>query len=76
MLHSYRSDLEKKNVLVFGHDTKAKISKINTIIKPLFTGNPLDWLQSLKLFFNVSYHILVASITLVALFKLKTEPAE
>ena len=29
----------------------------------------LDWLQSLKRFFiNVSYHILVASLTLMALF--------
>ena len=30
---------------------------------------PLDWLQSLKQFFiNVSYHILVASLTLMALY--------
>ena len=30
---------------------------------------PLDWLQSLEQFFiNVSYHILVASLTLMALF--------
>ena len=29
----------------------------------------LDWLQALKQFFiNVSYHILVASLTLMALF--------
>ena len=29
----------------------------------------IDWLQSLKQFFiNVSYHILVASLTLMALF--------
>ena len=35
----------------------------------------LDWLQSLKQFFNnVSYHILVTSLTLMALFK--TEPSE
>ena len=35
----------------------------------------LDWLQYLKQFFiNVSYHILVASLTLMALFK--TEPSE
>ena len=35
----------------------------------------IDWLQSLKQFFiNVSYHILVASLTLMAL--LKTEPSE
>ena len=35
----------------------------------------LDWLQSLKQFFiNVSYHILVASLTLMALFK--TEPSK
>ena len=33
----------------------------------------LDWLQSLKQFFiNVSYHILVASLTLMA----QTEPSE
>ena len=32
--------------------------------------DPLDWLQSLKQFFiNVSYHILVDSLTLMALFK-------
>ena len=31
--------------------------------------NSLDWLQSLTQFFiNVSYHILVASLTLMALF--------
>ena len=38
----------------------------------------LDWLQSLKQFFiNVSYQILVASLTPMALFKdLKTEPSE
>ena len=35
----------------------------------------LDWLQSLKQFFiNVSYHILVANLTLMAL--LKAEPSE
>ena len=35
----------------------------------------VDWLQSLKQFFiNVPYHILVASLTLMALFK--TEPSE
>ena len=35
----------------------------------------LDWPQSLKQFFiNVSYHILVASLTLMVLFK--TEPSE
>ena len=33
------------------------------------TGTLLDWLQSLKQFFiDVSYHILVASLTLMALF--------
>ena len=33
-------------------------------------GFPLDWLQSLKQFFiNVSYHILVASLTLMALLQ-------
>ena len=36
----------------------------------------LDWLQSLKQFFiNVSNYILVASLTLMALFY-KTEPSE
>ena len=40
-----------------------------SISHPVF----LDWLQSLKQFFiNVSYHILVASLTLMALFYLKT----
>ena len=39
------------------------------------SGEEVDWLQSLKQFFiNVSYHILVASLTLMALFK--TEPSE
>ena len=34
-------------------------------------GIDVDWLQSLKQFFiNVSYHILVASLTLMALFRL------
>ena len=33
-------------------------------------ADPLDWLQSLKQFFiNVSYHMLVASLTLMALFE-------
>ena len=33
-------------------------------------GMHIDWLQSLKQFFiNVSYHILVASLTLMALFE-------
>ena len=32
-------------------------------------GKKIDWLQSLKQFFiNVPYHILVASLTLMALF--------
>ena len=32
-------------------------------------GKNLDWLKSLKHFFiNVSYHVLVASLTLMALF--------
>ena len=36
----------------------------------------IDWLQSLKHFFtNVSYHILVTRLTLMALF-LETEPSE
>ena len=35
----------------------------------IYAGCVLDWLQSLKHFFiNVSYHILVASLTLMALF--------
>ena len=38
-------------------------------IYPGSAGQELDWLQSLKQFFiNVSYHILVASLTLMALF--------
>ena len=33
------------------------------------SGGSIDWLQSLKQFFiNVSYHILVAGLTLMALF--------
>ena len=39
-----------------------------------FQSHLLDWLQSLKQFFiNVSYHILVAILTLMALF---SEPSE
>ena len=35
---------------------------------------PVDWLQSLKqIFINMSYHILVAGLTLMALL---TEPSE
>ena len=38
------------------------------------SDNVVDWPHSLKQFFiNVSYHILVASLTLMAL---KTEPSE
>ena len=37
----------------------------------------VDWLQYLKQFFiNVSYHILVASLTVMTFFKLKTEQSE
>ena len=46
---------------------------IRYFFNKLFISNidhkELDWLQSLKQFFiNVSYHILVASLTLMALF--------
>ena len=42
---------------------------INTYCENLIEHLQLDWLQSLKQFFiNVSYHILVASLTLMALF--------
>ena len=53
------------------------ISKMNNIQKILVEFYQkfrhmkveVDWLQSLKQFFiNVSYHILVASLTLMALF--------
>ena len=42
----------------------------NVLQEVLFVlGSNLDWLQSLKQFFiNVSYHILAASLTLMALF--------
>ena len=37
--------------------------------RPRVSSLVLDWLQSLEqLFINVSYHILVASLTLMALF--------
>ena len=43
---------------------------ISTVISPLSRGLLLDWLQSFKQFFiNVSYHILVASLTLMTFFK-------
>ena len=42
----------------------------NRIINFRINGTDLDWHQSLKSFFiNVSYHILVASLTLMALLK-------
>ena len=45
------------------------ISSESTMPKYWFSGFQLDWLQSLKHFFiNVSYHILVANLTLMALF--------
>ena len=44
-------------------------------VRDVIIRSYVDWLQSLKQFFiNVSYHILVASLTLMALFK--TEPSE
>ena len=49
---------------------KTAILNIETVL-----GFNVDWFQSLKqCFINVSYHILVASLTLMAL--LKTEPSE
>ena len=42
------------------------------VVLPMFlfqSGDNVDWLQYLKQFFiNVSYHILEASLTLMALF--------
>ena len=47
----------------------------------IFLDKPfgLDWLQSLKHFFIVSFHILAASLTLVTLFSdglVLTEPSD
>ena len=55
------------------------IMKIKCLAQGLYTvpivGFKLDWLQSLKQFFiNVSYHILVASLTLMALFQIYIKP--
>ena len=44
---------------------------MTTLLKTCFVvkGVDVDWLQSLKqISINVSYHILVASLTLMALF--------
>ena len=42
------------------------------VIGHVGTVSSIDWLQSLKQFFiNVSYHILVASLTLMALKKVR-----
>ena len=50
-------------------DFASKRTKCNVIKEFVFAICSLDWLQSLKQFFiNVSYHILVASLTLMALF--------
>ena len=52
--------------------TKVTDSKERVMVQALFMMILLiflDWLQSLKQFFiNVPYHILVASLTLMALF--------
>ena len=47
-----------------------------SVFKPIYqTEYVIDWLKSLKqVFINVSYHITIASLTLMALFK--TEPSE
>ena len=50
--------------------TSGKENKYNSSFKKIGLSGPMvDWLQSLKQFFiNVSYSILVASLTLMALF--------
>ena len=59
------------NTLIFSFGPKIKHRLQCMIYGKLefcFTGLLLDWLQFLKQFFiNVSYHILVASLTLMAL---------
>ena len=52
------------NVHVTNNDTNSRIDSEDDGLSA-----PLDWLQSLKQFFtNVSYHILEACLTLMALF--------
>ena len=47
-----------------------RMVKISSFLRNEYVYLCLDWLQSLKQFFiNVSYHILVASLTLMALLK-------
>ena len=70
MLHT-RENSDVFNTL---HDILGiNLKKVNILYLYLsvicFSGTYIDWLQSIKQFFiNVSYHILVASLTLMALF--------
>ena len=57
------------------HNILILIAQSYTSMPHIKVNADVDWLQFLKQFFiNVSYHILVASLTLMALFK--TEPSE
>ena len=53
-------------VVILCNDSKISSSEMTSVVGiPKF----VDWLQSLKQYFiNLSYHILVASLTLMALF--------
>ena len=62
---NYHTQLKKKSadiaIIFVGLGARKHVSGVS---------EEVDWLQSLKQFFiNVSYHILVASLTLMALFK-------
>ena len=83
-----KGKMEKKCIAIankgFFHHKKLMLWVLIGNVSKSTTTN-VDWLQSLKQFFiNVSYHILVASLTLMALFLnrewlcfcFKTEPSE
>ena len=50
--------------------------KNRNIISKMKRSKVIDYVALIHFFINVSYHIRVASLTLMALFKLKTEPSE
>ena len=66
-------DIHVHALVIFGMFTytTTKETRVNMTKKCHYLNQypQIDWLQSLKHFFiNVSYHILVASLTLMALF--------
>ena len=67
-----RTDNKKSSLAVKGLTCQQMI-RYSVFVWSLFCDIVLDWLQSLKQYFiNVSYNILVASHTLMALFSNRT----